>query len=54
MGGDMSGGDMPMDDDLGDGSNGSDDMGDTSSEPTAEPDNSAKEEMDSQLSELDV
>ena len=51
-GGDLSGGaDMPMNDDLGDGS---DDMSDTSSEPTAEPDNSAKEEMDSQLSELDV
>ena len=51
-GGDLSGGaDMPIDDDLGDGS---DEMGNDTSEPSAEPDNSAKEEMDGQLSELDV
>ena len=51
MGGDMSGGDMPMDDNLGDGS---DETGNNTSEPSGEADNSATDDMDAQLSELDI
>lgn len=51
MGGDMSGSNMPMDDNLGDGS---DEIGNDTSEPSAEPDDSATNDMDAQLSELDV
>lgn len=52
MSGDMSGGDMPMDDNLGDGSD--DEIGNDTSEPSSEPDNSATDDMDAQLSELDI